>query len=815
MVHEEVLSFGSLLRQHRAAAGVTQEDLAERAGLSARAISDLERGVKQHPHGYTVGRLIRALDLDEREASRLEKASGRARSRAWPEAHRTFPIPPTQLLGRELETQSLTELLSAPAVRLVTLTGTGGVGKTRLALEAARQVQNRVGGVAFVDLAPIRDATLVESAIGKALGVTEVPNEPYAVTLQNATGSEERLLVLDNYEQVIQAALVVADLLAACPNLTVIVTSRIPLHLRGEHVITVPPLAVPDLDYLPDFESLSRYPAVALFCARARETKADFGLTVDTAPLVAEICARLDGLPLAIELAAARVRLFSIPALLERLAHRLGMLTRGARDLPERQQSLRATIDWSYGLLTPEQQVLFERMAVFAGGRSLEAIEAVCNPEGELDVLGGMEALLEQGLMQEREIAGEMRFELLETLQEYAEERLEARGERENLARFHAAYFLALAEQADPELTGPEQGTWASRLEREQDNFRAALRWCLGEAGNGLIGLQLASALSRFWEIHGHHHEGRRWLEAVLALPLCESSEILVARARALNGAGNLIRRQGDFRRATALHEECLRVRRRLGDEQGIAYSLNNLGNVARDQCDYPRARALHEESLALKREVGDQWGVAASLNNLGTVAIDLGEDGRAAAHFEESLEIYRELKDTQSIAMCLHNLGEVAHRQGDRARAAALYEQSLALKRELGDRWAVAFSLNTLGTVKLDFGDYKRATALYKEALLIAHEIGDRIRVADSLEQLAKVAVGQEKTRRAARLFAAAAGLREAIGAPLQPYKTEDIEHSLRAVRRRLGDEAFRAAWTAGVGLTLEQAVREAATPG
>ncbi|HLJ68076.1 MAG TPA: tetratricopeptide repeat protein [Chloroflexota bacterium] len=812
MMQEGTISFARLLKRHRMRAGLTQEQLTERAALSARAISDLERGLKERPHAYTIGRLVQALGLSAAESTQMEAAAGRRRLDETRRSLDLLRFSPASLVGRDRDVESLTELLTDSAVRLVTLTGTGGVGKTRLGLEVAGRLQAEFkDGVALVNLAPIDDPSLVATMIAGALGVSEVPRESPLVTLQKQLAMREQLLVLDNFEQVIEAAMVVADLLAACPRLVLLVTSRIPLHLRGEHVVPVSPLAVPDLDFLPDLESVEGYPSVALFCARARETRSDFGLTVDTAPAVAEICARLDGLPLAIELAAARVRLFSPAALLARLTGRLGLLTRGARDLPERQQSLRATIDWSYSLLSESQQLLFDRLAIFVGGRTVEAVEAVCNLNGGIDVLAEMEALLEQGLLNQTEIEGEMRFELLETLQEYARERMEARGERQALARAHAAFFLALAEQAEPELIGPGQGAWARRMEREHENLRAALRWSIREGGDGLLGARLAGTLTRFWVFHGHHQEGRAWLEEALALPLPDDRETLTARARALNGAGLLAQRQGDYDRAIAFHERCLSLRQHLGDKRGVSYSLNNLGNIAQIQCDYRRAQSLHEESLALKRELGDKWDVASSLNNLGVVAIDEADFERAASLFHESLDLYRELRDAQSIAMSLHNLGEVALRQGAPQRAVRLYEESLALKRELGDKWAVTISLNTLGAAKLEMNDYEGAAALYAEALLLSREMGDRFRIADSLERLATIAIGRQQPRRAVRLLGAASSLREAIGAPLQPFKHDDVERCMAAGRKMLGAEAFRAAWTAGSALSTDQAVAEA----
>jgi predicted ATPase/transcriptional regulator with XRE-family HTH domain len=486
----EPATFGALVRQYRQAAVLSQAALAERAGLSTDAISVIERGKRGVPRPDTVARLAQALDLGPEERSALIAAvapavgppedswakSPQAETSAPPGWTTPFPLPVplTGLIGRERDVAALCARLLTPQTRLLTLTGAGGVGKTRLALQVATELQDAFAdGVCFIDLAPLSEAALAATTIAQALGVTQSASQSVVQALQAALRGRTMLLVLDNFEQVVTAAPLVADLLTACPRLKVLATSRVPLHVRGEHECMVCPLPVPDPAHLPDLQTVAQYPAVALFVARAQQVKADFVLTAATAPAIAEICARLDGLPLAIELAAAHVRVFPPQALLARLSRRLELLTAGPQDLPMRQRTLRATLDWSYGLLTMQERVLFARLSVFMGGATLEAIEAICNAEGDLDVVAGVESLLQKSVLVQTERDGEVRFVLLETLHEYARERLVESGAAEALQRRHAGYYLGLAEAA--QLTGPEQGPWTAWPVREYDNRGAVL----------------------------------------------------------------------------------------------------------------------------------------------------------------------------------------------------------------------------------------------------------------------------------------------------------------------------------------------------
>jgi predicted ATPase len=733
-----------------------------------------------------------------------------------------LPAHLTALLGREREVQAVRGLLLRDDVRLVTLTGPGGTGKTRLGLEVAAQLLEHVpDGVFFVPLAPISDPDLVLSTLTQVLGLRETPGRSLRETLTEFLKAKHLLLLLDNFEQILLAAPAIADLLAACPRLNVLATSREALHLRGEREYAVPPLACPDPKHSLPVETLAEYAAVSLFMQRASAVRAEFAITEENAPIVAEACRRLDGLPLAIELAAARIKVLPPEALLRRLERRLPLLAGGGRDLPARQQTLRDAIAWSYDLLSPEEQTLFRRLAVFVGGFTLEAAECNCDEATSdqrpgaceaasaaphLSIFDGVDSLVDKSLLrQEDSSAGEPRFAMLETIREYATERLEACGEAPVLRRRHAEYFLGLAERAEPHFLLANAGGWLNRVQAEYDNLRAALRWCLADDGDTETGVQIAAALSRFWQVRSYLSEGQRWLDLALA---SSDAAPVSSRPKALIGAGWLAHNQGDPTRAALLFEEATSLSRRLGDWQCLAVAVGDLGAIMEHQGNYERAAALLAESLALYRETGNQEGVAGRLRGLGSVACAQGDFEQAAVLLEESLTLCRQLGATFRIALALGALGLAALYQGDAERALRLFDESLVLHRQLEHTYGIAWSLHYLGRVAQLRGETERATALLSESLTMRRDLGDTAGIAGCLEGLAAVALTYRQAKRSAHLFGAAEFLREAIDAPLSPAERVGHDADLAAARAQADADTFAAAWAEGRAMTLEQAV-------
>ncbi len=762
-----------------------------------------------------------------------------------------LPVPLTPLIGREQEAASVAALLRRQETRLVTLCGTAGIGKTRLAIQvAADLLEDFADGVAFVSLAPIRDSTQVLATIAHTLGLHDQGVEP-GDSLRALLRNKHLLLVLDNFEHVMAAASALVDLLSASPHLKLLVTSREVLHLRAEQQFAVPPLALPDLTHLPDSDGIAQYPAVKLFIERAQAVQHDFQITPTNAPLLAEICTRLDGLPLALELAAARVRLLPPPALLARLNRRFEVLSGGGHDLPERQRTLRATLAWSYELLSARERRLFRRLSVFVDGCTLSAAEALCRAldGAETSLFDAITSLLDKSLMHQFEEEGpEPRLLLLETIREYAWERLAADEEMEGVRQAHAAYYLALAEEAEPHLYGAEQNLWQRLLLREQGNLHAALQWLTAEqtAKKKEMALRLASALARFWEVQHRLQEGRTFLERAL-----EGSEETVApavRAKALSTTVFVALNQGDTGRAETLGEQSLALYRQLDDRESMAVALLRLGVIARTkgnlatarslleealalfremnhtntrwalfhlglleerQGSYARARASFEESLALFRQVGDKKGMVNTLYWLAWTCLSQSETTTAARLLEEGCQLAREIGYSVGLADCLRALCEVALSQDDLAAAHRCAEESLGVLREIGARDdQVASSLIRLARVQARQGNVTAARACYEESLARAMKGGFKEELASGLEGLACVMAAQGACAWAAHLWAAATTVRDAIGVPMSPLERADDERARAAARLRLGEKAWSLAWKEGRAMTPELAL-------
>jgi predicted ATPase/Tfp pilus assembly protein PilF len=639
--------------------------------------------------------------------------------------------------------------------------------------------------------------------------VRETGEIPLDESLKDYLSERRMFLLLDNFEQVLGAAPAVTEILAVAPDLKVLATSRAPLGLYGEHEFPVPPLTLPDLKRPPSLERLTQYEAVGLFVERAQAVKPDFSITNESAPAVAEICVRLDGLPLAIELAAARIKMLPPKAMLQRLSSRLKLLTGGARDLPERQRTLRGAIEWSHALLEEGEQLLFGRLAVFSGGRTLEAIEVVCDTRGDLPIgaFEGVSSLLDKSLLRQEEgPEGEPRFVMLETVHEFAREKLEKSAEAEEIKRAHAQYFLTLAEEAYPELRGPDQLEWLERLEVEHDNMRAALSWAL-ERKEAEVALRLGGALWEFWSMRGYQSEGRRWLEAALATYGRGSPEV---RAMALAGVGLLAWDQGSLDRAQEACEEGLQL---LAHEEAREASeaklllLGFLGWVAWQREEHGKATQLFEERLAQSQEKKADWAIADSLLCLATVSHSLGDSERATELYEQSMDLLREQGDKLSLAHCLNNLGMVAYSQGDIGRAAQLTEEGVTLFWELGAR-DVAFGLCNLGWIALLQDDLGRAAELYRESLSLSWDTGLNPIVQSTLEGLACVAGARGEAERAARLWGAAQALHETKGIPRDIDFLAEADARISAVRSGMGEEASEEAQHKGRAMTLDEAI-------
>ncbi len=761
----EPTTFGALLKRYRTAAGLTQEALAERASLSTRAVSDLERGLSRVPRYDTLDLLARAMNLEASQRAALFAAARPARPQEDTKAAplQVLPFPPTALLGREQEIAQALGLLRERGVRLLTVTGPSGVGKTRLALEIAHDLRaGFADGLAWIDLTVLRDPSLVPQTVAQALGLREQADLPFSEQVRAFLQGKQFLLLLDNFEHLLSAADFVANLLVHCSRLQILVTSRTPLHLRAEQQLALTPL--------------TQAASVALFRERAQRVQPNLDASESS---VAAICDQVDRLPLAIELAAAHVRALSLPLLLERLSDRLRFLRGGARDLPERQRTMHEAIAWSYHLLPPTQQRWFRRLSIFMGGCQLSAAESICRGEESIasnEGLAAIAALVDASLVQVETTAdGLPRYSMLEVIREYAAEQLRAAEEEEYSKLRHAEYYAALAEEA--ERMGSGQGSREAHLERESANGRAALDFAY-ERGEVTLGLRLATWFGRFWTTRGQMSEANLWLSRMLALDEASATQAAspALRSRALYHASRLTMHLG-----------------------------------SRD-----RALALAEEALALAKRTGDQSDLSNALAQLGSIALARGAEDEAATYFTESHVAAKRAKDagdTHQISLALLNLGELARKRGDVVRATEFLEEALANVRAIDMTWGIANILTLLGHLARQQQDYEHAKVRYRESLALYHRLGNATYIAWCLEGIAAVACAEGSYQHATRLCAAAAALRVAAQTPLPPTEQDDFDKVVMTARAELDERAFTEEWRIGSTMTQDDAISYAMT--
>ncbi len=716
-----------------------------------------------------------------------------------------LPAALTSFVGREEELSRLAILLTEH--RLLTITGVGGGGKTRLALELAGLSAGQfAAGATLVELAGLSDGSLVLAAVAQAVGVKEQAGTSLTASLIAALRESEMLLVIDNCEHLLAACATLShQLLTACPGLRVLATSRESLGVAGEQVWPVPPLALPPPAVQTNARVLPRYAAVRLFVLRAKAASPDFGLSAANAGAVRAVCELLDGIPLAIELAAARVAVLAVAQIAERLHQRLLLLTSGPRTAPHRQQTLRALVDWSYDLLTPLEQTIFARLAVFVGGCTLDEAELVC-ADANLPTARCFEllaSLLNKSLLNKEEQAGATRYQMLETIREYAAEKLAASSEEQVVRTRHATTYLRLAETAEPELRKAQQAEWLNRLEADHDNLRAALQWSVSHSDPDLT-LRLSGSLWTFWVTHGHLSEGQRWLAVALA---AAGSTESAAAAKALHGAANIALQQGDYHKAQQLYEQVVQLQDKLHDQKGVAAALNNLGIIAEYQGAYLNAQSLYQDSLAIQRRLGEKWSIAASLNNLAIVANILGAGDTASELMVESLALRRELGDKRGVAQSLGMRAEAAIKRADYENAQADLAEAVSLTRTLKDRWLMANLLGSSTDVATALSDHAAALRFALEAIRLLAQLHDRRGLTTMLYKLATILVLQQPAV-ATVLLGAEEGLRATIGSPIPVDYLATYEALVGKARSALSNPDFAAAWAEGRAMSFEQAV-------
>ncbi len=858
----EEISFGKWLHQRRRRLDLTQQELADQVGCARITLSRIEAGTLK-PSKELALILLEKIGIPKQERSQwLHFARGLSGYPLEPTDYSTkrpptnIPIPLTSFIGREKEQEEVINLINKH--RLVTLTGSGGVGKTRLALQVGGELSDSfANGVWFVELSPLNDSGLVPQTVLTTLGLIERQGKSIWQMLQDFLRERNLLIILDNCEHLIEACAKLAkELLSHCPTLKILATSREALGVEGEMAWRVPSLSSPDPVKTSGLEQLIQYESVRLFIDRASLANPNFNVNKENAPAIVQICQRLDGIPLAIELAAPKISILSVEQISNRLGDRFRLLTAGSHAVLERHQTLRATIDWSYNLLSPNEQVLFRRLSVFTGGWTLEAAESVCADEDTTtqnalkaeDILELLGQLVNKSLVMTDERSGEIRYRLLETIRQYAYEELLKSGDASKAQEHYLDFFVKLSEEVELKLMGKDQLIWFDRLEYEMDNTRAVLEWSLKNE-HAVDGLRLAGALWRFWDVRNHRNEGRERLAALISHPgtMAQTRE----RAKALYAAGILADIQNDHATAGAFYSEGLEISRKLGDKRATGYFLLGMAQIwtRYGGGGNKNTRQFLDESFAIFRELGDRWGIALTLEGVGAAALEQGDLATAGSRRAESITIYRELGDKISLSFALVRLAYMMQLQGNYDRAVMSCEESLGLYREMGHKWGIAFSLNMLGEVIRWQGNYSQAKALYEESLAISREIGDKDRIAVSFHNLAYVShhqgdypqavalfgkslilsqevgdtlltaacisglAGEAQTmgypKRAARLFGAAQALFDAGGNRFFALADQiERQRNLTAIRAQLDEATFQSAWAEGKAMTMDQAI-------
>jgi predicted ATPase/transcriptional regulator with XRE-family HTH domain/Tfp pilus assembly protein PilF len=837
-------NFHDWLRQRRKELGIAQEELADRVGVSFAMLRKLESG-ERRPSGQVAALLADffRIPADEREAFvTFARTGGSAPTAHSPSFGRTSPHAPwrgarlrhtnlpavlTQIIGRDHELQSAVDHLLNPRIRLLSMIGPPGVGKTRLAVQVASHLADEFeDGVFFIDLASVVDPDLLSAAMAAALGLAEVRNRPVAELLQDHVRDRRMLLVLDNFEQLLDAAASVVRLLEASPWLKVLVTSREALHVRGERRFSISPLELPDLAHLPPVETLAGNPSVALFVERAHAVAPDFALTAENAADVARVCVGLEGLPLAIELTAARARHLTPQEMRHALVSRFNLPAGGGRDLPPRQRTLKSAIDWSYGLLDRQGQEMFRRLSVFAGGFTPAAARAVGggNPAG---AQAALESLADKNLLREERLGGERRFGMLEAIREYAREQMDMHGETTATQQRHAEVFLALAEQAATAPAGEGEASLA-RLETEHDNLRSALEWLLQAAEvepqppvhDLEMALRMLIALTEFWKARSYYGEWRRWADRAVEVVGSEprradpdldprrAARLSSLRARLLYETGWLMTRQGDYLLARGHLVSAADAWRELEDKGRLAFALHTLALATSEMGEKEGAKSLYEESLALQRETGATTLTGSTLNNLGILYRGAGEPEMARQLLEQRLALAREQNDLRGMATALDNLGLVAIDLGDFDAASRYQGQALPIFRQLGSKRDIAEALSFIGMREVEEGSYAAAWSTYTESLTLFLELEVKIGIAKCLSGLACIYARTGRPLDAARLWGAIEALRAAIGAPLPEATRPRVERHMAAARAQVEPEPFEAAWAGGRAMPLTGAI-------